>query len=282
MHAMQGQAILHCCGARALMHPQESKAMQFDDLKGKAVLVTGASRGIGAAVARGFAANGSNVAIHYRSGRAEAETLASELRRAHGVKAVALHGDFTQAAAPAQLVNAAARELGRLDVLVNNAGDVIGRWAITDFPEEALEQLYALNIRAVVMASRAAVPHLRARGGGAIIATSSISGRSGGGSGAILYAGTKGFVNAFTRGLAKELAPDNIRVNAVAPGVIMTDLQTRVTPQESIDASAAQTPQRRNGTSEECIGAFLYLASAEASSFVTGQVIEVNGGLLMP
>ena len=256
--------------------------MQFNDLKGKAVLVTGASRGIGAAVARGFAANGSDVAIHYRSGRKEAETLADELRRAYGAKAIALHADLTQAPAPAQLVNAAARELGRLDVLVNNAGDVVGRWAITDFPEAALEQLYALNIRAVVMASRAAVPHLRAQGGGAIIATSSISGRSGGGSGAILYAGTKGFVNAFTRGLAKELAPDNIRVNAVAPGVIITDLQTRVTPQESIDASAAQAPQRRNGSAEECVGAFLYLASAEASSFVTGQVIEVNGGLLMP
>ena len=139
-----------------------------------------------------------------------------------------------------------------------------------------------LNVRAVVAASRAAIPHLRRQGGGSIISTSSVAARTGGGPGATLYGATKGFVSTFTRGLAKELAGDRIRVNAVAPGVILTPLHERLTSAAQLRAMLAPVPLGRAGTSEECVGAYLYLASDTLSSYVTGQVIEVNGGVLTP
>jgi 3-oxoacyl-[acyl-carrier protein] reductase len=139
-----------------------------------------------------------------------------------------------------------------------------------------------LNMRAVVAASRAAIPHLRRRGGGSIISTSSVAARTGGGPGATLYGATKGFVSTFTRGLAKELASDRIRVNAVAPGVILTPLHERLSSEAQMRMMLTPVPLGRAGTSEECVGAYLYLASETLSSYVTGQIIEVNGGALTP
>jgi 3-oxoacyl-[acyl-carrier protein] reductase len=118
--------------------------------------------------------------------------------------------------------------------------------------------------------------------GGAIVNSSSLAARNGGGGGSMLYAGSKGFVSTFTRGLAKDVARDGIRVNAVAPGIIETDLQDKYTSRAVLEQLAAATPLGRNAPAEDCVGAYLFLASARMSGFVTGQVIEVNGGLLMP
>jgi 3-oxoacyl-[acyl-carrier protein] reductase len=176
----------------------------------------------------------------------------------------------------------AAAHFGRLDGLINNAGSVVGRVPFAESTDEQYEALINLNIRPVVAASRAVIPHFRKEGGGVIINTSSIAARHGGGPGAILYGATKGFVSTFTRGLAKELVSDRIRVNAVAPGVILTPLHERFTSAEQMRAMTATIPMGRPGSAEECVGAYLYLASESLSSYVTGQVLEVNGGQLMP
>ena len=185
-------------------------------------------------------------------------------------------------AAAAGAVDEAAGRLGGLDLLINNAGALVGRVAFADITDEMLDALLDTNIRSVVACSRAALPYLRQSGAGGIINTTSIAARNGSGPGAVIYASTKGFVSTMTRGLAKELASDGIRVNAVAPGIIQTPLHDRFTTPEQLNALAQSIPMGRLGSAEDCAGAFLWLASPTLSSYVTGQIIEVNGGQVMP
>jgi len=256
--------------------------VQFEDLKGKACLVTGASRGIGAAIARGLGHCGAHVAVHYRSGRNEAERVAADVAAAGG-KSVLIAGDVAERGGAGRVVEAAVAALGRLDILINNAGDQITRCPIVDTPDELFDRQIATNVRSVFEACRAGVRQMRAQGdGGVIINVGSIAGRTGGGIGSQIYAGAKAFVSTFSRSLAKEVAADRIRVNVLSPGVIATDMQDRVSTPAQIAATVASIPMGRVGTSDECVGTCLYLCSDAASSYVTGQVIEVNGGLLMP
>jgi 3-oxoacyl-[acyl-carrier protein] reductase len=190
--------------------------------------------------------------------------------------------DMTQAGEPARLVQEVQQHFGRIDVLVNNAGNVFDRKPFAEWSEEAFDAMLQLNVRSVVAMCRAVVPVFRGQGGGNIINVTSIAARNGGGPGVVLYAATKGFVSTLTRGLAKELVADRVRVNGVAPGVILTPLHDRHTPAATLEALRATIPMGRLGTADECAGAFLYLASDAMSAYVTGQILEVNGGQLMP
>lgn len=250
------------------------------DLKGKCVLITGSSTGIGASAARAFGAAGAKVAVHYNANGAKAEQVVADIRKAGGM-AVLIAGELSKRGVAEEVVNKAAQELGALHVLVNNAGSMIRRSNVEATDDDLLQALFDLNVRSVVAASRAATPHMRQAGGGSIINTTSIAARNGGAAGATLYAATKGFVSTFTRGLAKEVVKDKIRVNAVAPGVIATPFHERYTSKEVMAMLAATIPMGV-GESQDCDGAYLYLASAQMSGYVTGQVIEVNGGQLMP
>ncbi len=253
------------------------------DIVGKVCLVTGASRGIGAAAARGLGAAGASVAVHCRSGRAEALLVAADVERGGG-KAVVVEGDIAEPGTVDRLIAETVTRFGRLDILINNAGDQISRVDIADTPDELFDRHVAVNIRPVFAACRAAVRQFRRQEGkrGNIINVSSIAARTGGGGGSYIYAGAKGFISTFSRALAKELARDGIRVNVVSPGVIATDMQNRVTSPEQLGATALQIPMQYIGAPDDCTGAFLYLCSDRLSGYVTGQVIEVNGGLLMP
>jgi 3-oxoacyl-[acyl-carrier protein] reductase len=255
--------------------------MRISDLAGQAALVTGSSTGIGAAVARGFAAQGMRVAVHCHASREAAAALAAEITAAGG-ECILLQADLRGVAGCTQLVQQAAAAFGRLDVLVNNAGGVVQRKPLEEIDDALYDDIVNLNARSVFACSRAALPVMRAQGGGAIISTTSLAARSGGGSRSTLYAASKAFVSNFTRGLAKEVARHGIRVNAVAPGVIGKPEKGMTMPGHQIEASIRLTPMRRLGLPEECVGAYLFLASAALSGFITGQVLEVNGGLQMP
>ncbi|HYP72075.1 MAG TPA: glucose 1-dehydrogenase [Variovorax sp.] len=254
----------------------------MEDLKGKTALVTGASTGIGAAVAKAFAARGMHVAVHYNSSAGPAKEVVDAIAAAGG-KAFALKADVRDTDAIRQAVQEAQQKLGGIDVLVNNAGGLVQRVPIADMPDELFDEVLHLNARSVLAFCREVVPLMRAKGqGGSIINVSSVAARHGGGPGAYLYAGAKGFVSTATRGLAKELALESIRVNAVAPGVIQTPFHDRFSTPQMLESFRGTIPMGRIGEPDECVGAFLYLASAQMSGYVTGQILEVNGGQYMP
>lgn len=253
----------------------------MEDLRGKTALVTGASTGIGAAVAIAFAARGMRVAVHYNSS-ADAAAKVVETIRAAGGDAFALQADVRDTAAIRACAQQAAGQLGRIDVLVNNAGSLVQRVPIAEFDDALFDEVMHINARSVLAFSREVVPVMRGQGGGNIINVTSVAARTGGGPGAYLYAGAKGFVSTATHGLAKELVGDRIRVNAVAPGVIQTPFQDRFSTPAMLESFRTGIPMGRLGTADECVGAFLFLASEQLSGYVTGQVIEVNGGQYMP
>lgn len=254
----------------------------MDELRGKVCLVTGASRGIGAAVARGLGACGAQVAVHYRSGQTEAEAVAADIERAGG-RAAVVGADITERDAGARMVAATVEAFGRLDIAINNAGDQLVRRRVDDTPDELFDRHVAVNVWPTFDACRSAVRQFATQsGGGCIINVGSVAGRTGGGGGSSLYAGAKAFIATFSRALAKEVAEQGIRVNVVSPGVIATDMQNRVSTPEQIAGAVGQIPQQRIGQPADCVGTFLYLCCDRLSGYVTGQVIEVNGGLVMP
>ncbi|MCB1969474.1 MAG: SDR family oxidoreductase [Geminicoccaceae bacterium] len=241
-------------------------------LSGKRVLITGASRGIGAAAARAFAAAGAHLALHYNSDPGEASTV---------VHSCLLQGDFTRMADVRRVVQDAIAHLGGLDVLVNNAGHMVARIPLGDMSDADIDAVFDLNARSVIVACREALPALEASQG-SIVNVTSISARSGGSTGSSLYAASKGFVSTFTRSLANELAPRGIRVNAVSPGTISTRFHEIYSTPEKLEATRRKIPLQRLGTGDDCAGTFLYLASPKLGGYLTGQIVEVNGGSLMP
>ena len=258
--------------------------IKLADLDGKAVLITGASTGIGAALARAFAAQGAVVGLHYNASKAAAEALASDIMAAGG-KVHLIQADMSTGAGCRSAVDQAVAAMGRLDGLINNAGGMVRRVAYELATETDYDEIMDLNARSVLVTSNAASPHLKAAAmgvSGFIINTTSIAARNGAGGGAGLYGSSKAFVSNVTRGMAKELIAFGIRVNAVAPGVIDTPFHERYSTEVQMKAMVASVPQGRAGMAEDCVGAFLFLASAALSGYIIGQVIEVNGGQLMP
>jgi 3-oxoacyl-[acyl-carrier protein] reductase len=193
--------------------------MRITDLAGKAVLVTGASTGIGAAVAKGFAAQGARVAVHYNSSEAPALQVLEEIRAAGG-DAIALRADVRSVDACQSLVAEAQQRLGALDVLVNNAGGVVKRHPLHEIDDALYDEIVNLNARSVFACSRAAVPIMQAQGGGAIISTTSVAARTGGGSKSTLYAASKAFVSTFSRGFRERVSDGRRYVLMFAPKLL--------------------------------------------------------------
>jgi 3-oxoacyl-[acyl-carrier protein] reductase len=257
-----------------------AQPLLISDLAGKAVLITGASTGIGAALARAFAAQGARVGLHYNSSVDAAETLAREIRESGG-EVMLTRGDASRSGEMARVVGEAATAFGGLHGLINNAGGMVARVPYQEMTDAHYDAVMDLNARSVLAASAAAIPHLKANGG-FIINTTSIAARNGASNGAGIYGSSKAFVSNVTRGMAKELIPFGIRVNAVAPGVIDTPFHERYSTEAQLAAQLATVPQGRLGTADDCVGTYLFLASGMLSGYIIGQTIEVNGGQLMP
>ena len=252
----------------------------MEDLQSRRVLVTGASTGIGAAVARAFGERGAHVVLHYNRSAEAARSVADVLVQAGG-HADLVQGDLTRRGEAKRVVEAAATQLGGLDVLVNNAGSLVKRMPFTDIEDDLIDEVFDLNVRSVIAACQAAIPYLERQPGSSIINVGSIAGNDGGGAGSALYASSKAFIHNLTRHLARDLGAKGIRVNAVSPGVIDTPFHA-ATPPERMEAMRKSVVLGRIGVPEECTGAFLFLASPKLSGYITGQNIHVNGGQYMP
>ncbi|MEP2707581.1 MAG: SDR family oxidoreductase [Roseibium sp.] len=254
--------------------------ISLPEFAGKGILITGASTGIGAELARAFAAQGAKVGLHYNSSKEAAEALAAEIRSAGGTVEL-IRADASKPEELAAAIKDAASRLGGLYGLINNAGGMVRRVAYEEVTDKDYDEIMDLNARSILVASKAALPYLK-QDGGFVINTTSIAARNGAGGGAGLYGSSKSFVSNVTRGMAKEWIQYGIRVNAVSPGVITTPFHERYSTQAQLDAMLATVPQGRLGVASDCVGAFLFLASDLLAGYVIGQTIEVNGGQLMP
>jgi len=248
-------------------------------LDGRKALVTGGDSGIGAAVAIAYAREGADVAISYLPEEEEDARTVIALIEEAGLTAVAIPGDITSAAFCRELVATAVEQLGGLDILVNNAGKQQNQDDLLDITDEQFDETYKTNVYAMFWITKAALPHLAA--GSTIINTTSIQAYAPS-ENLVDYASTKGAINTFTKGLAQQLAPKGIRVNAVAPGPIWTPLQTAGgQPPEDLPDVGSETPLGRWGQPAELAPAYVFLASAE-SSYVIGETLNVNGGMPTP
>lgn len=245
-------------------------------LKNKVAIVTGGGRDIGRAVSKRLAAEGASVVVNFNSDEASAtETLRSI--EADGGKGILHRADVSSAEGANGLVAAAAEAFGKVDILVNLAGGLVGRQTLAEMDEAFFDRVMDLNFKSAFLVTKAALPHIP--DSGVIINIASQAGRDGGGPGASVYAASKGAMMSITRGWAKELGPRGIRVNAVCPGMISTRFHDDFTKPEGRTATAGNTPLRREGRPEEVANVVAFLAS-EDSSFLTGVNLDINGGLL--
>ena len=253
----------------------------MQDLRDKVVLITGASSGIGAAAALAFGRHGARVAVHYRSRQAEAEKIVAEIV-AGGSDAAAFQAEVADSASLDRLSADVHARFGRIDVLVNNAGGFVRRVLLAEASDALIDEVFHQNARSMIALGRSVIPLMRAQRQGCIINVTSQAARTGGSLGSGLYSSSKAFVSTYTRALAKELVAGRIRVNAVAPGVIDTPIHDGHTSPALFEQLRESIPMRRLGRADECAGAILFLASEDLASYVTGQIIEVNGGSVMP
>jgi 3-oxoacyl-[acyl-carrier protein] reductase len=244
-------------------------------MQGEWALITGASQGIGRATATKLAQNGVNLILHYHHHAEECMALAEELQRDYHVEVLTAFGDFARHDDVVKVGEEAIRH-APLTMVVNNAGSLIHRYRWSEMPLEYWDQCLALNLSSIYWLLRVLVPHLA--DGARIVNVSSVAADSGGGPGAFAYAAAKAGVNALTKGLAKELAPRNIRVNAVAPGTIDTGYHQQFSTLEGIQRTIAEhIPLKRLGLADECAELIVFLLSPR-SSFVTGAVYLIDGG----
>lgn len=255
--------------------------MHINRLSGKRALVTAGAQGIGAAISRHLLAAGCDVFIHYRSSGETAQAIAREAT-ALGRRGGSASADLTKAAEAEKLVADAVKFLGGLDLLVNNAGSIVARKTLAETDEAYWHEVMGLNFDSMRRVTKAAAPHLiaaaKAAGGSSIINISSLAGRKGGHPGSLAYSSSKGAVLTFTRGLANELGPHGVRVNAVAPGFIQgTSFHEKHTTAESAKVTVAGLPLGRSGSPDDIARGVVYLAG-EFDGFITGATLDINGG----
>lgn len=252
----------------------------MNSLKGKKALVTGGASGIGRAISLELSNMGADLIIHYHKSRELAESLAEQIRTSGG-KADVVQADLSEEKGVQILADFIFERWNNLDVLINNAGDLVGRYRLEDVRMDFYRKVVAVNLDSNVLVTRAMIPLLKRSGCASIVNLASLAERKGGHGGSIVYSMTKGAILTLTRALSVELAPYGIRVNAVAPGFILGSAFHAIhTSEESKQATIRDIPLKRAGTCEDVARAVAFLAS-EYDGFITGATLDINGGVYM-
>ena len=251
-----------------------------NEFTGKTAFITGASRGIGAASAIALARSGAaRVIIQYgRYEEGARKTL--DAVRAAGSEGETIQADLAWESGIDSCLAALKTTAPEVDILVNNAGSLVERAPLAKFTRDLYERVMNLNVKSVWELTQAVAPSMIAKGGGIIVNVSSIAARTGGGPGATVYAAAKAAVSAITKGVARELAPNGIRVNAISPGTVDNYFHEQFSTREMLDKVVQSTPLGRLATNEEMADAVVFLCS-DASRYIIGQTIELNGGMFM-
>jgi 3-oxoacyl-[acyl-carrier protein] reductase len=250
------------------------------ELLDKTVLITGASRGIGHATALAFLEAGvKRFCLHFNSHQEGIDALSASLR-SEGAEVHVLQADLALAEGTAKLVRDYRSLAIPADILINNAGALVQRAKLEEVTPELYDSVMHLNTRSMYFLTQAVAPDMASKGWGRIVNLSSIAARNGGGIGAAVYAASKAAVACFTKGLARELAPKGIRVNAVSPGTVDNYFHEKYSTRQMLDNVIAQTPAGRLGDNEEVADTIVFLCS-ESARYIHGQTIEINGGMYM-
>lgn len=250
---------------------------QLSDLT---VFITGASRGIGAATAHAFAHAGvRRFLLHYNSHRQGIDDVAARLK-GHGAESHLLQADLSLDSGIQLLVDRYRALEVSADILINNAGSLVKREKLPEYTPDLFDRVLNLNVKSAYFIAQAVAPGMIERGHGQIVNLSSIAARNGGGPGATIYAAAKASVACITKGLAKELAPKGIHVNAVSPGTVDNDFHVQFSNRQILDSMLAQTPAGKLGDNDEVADTIVFLCT-HPSRYIHGQTIEINGGMYM-
>lgn len=252
--------------------------MKLNKLKHKNILITAGAQGIGESITKHFIDQGGHVAIHYYSSSERAKELKA-YAVSKGLKAVIIKADLTQESEANLLIEKTIEALGGLDILINNAGSLVARKMLGEMNTEFWHKVMDINLTSMMFVTRAAAPHLSKNENSSIVNLASLAGRKGGHPGSLVYATSKGAILTFTRALSSELGPQGIRVNAVAPGLILgTSFHNTHTTKESAAETVAGIPIQRAGEASDVARAVVYLAS-EYDGFICGATLDINGGV---
>jgi len=252
--------------------------MIFDlkEFQNKKVIVTGSSTGIGFESAMEFLELGANVIFHGNNSIEDLEQRIKERSSSQNFKII--KADFTNLNQVNDFMNEATNHLEGLDILINNAGTMVGRYNLDTITENQFLEIFDLNAKSAFFTTQYASNIFKEQKSGCIVNVSTISARTGGSAGSSVYAASKAFVSGITRSLVSELSPYNVRINAISPGTITTKFHEQYSSPEKLENTRLKIPMKRLGTAIDCVGSVMFLSSEKMSGYITGQILEINGG----
>ena len=250
--------------------------LDITEFKNKKVIVTGSSTGIGFETGIEFLELGAKVVFH---GNRSIEDLDDRIKkRTANHNFAILKSDFTNLNEVENFMKSAIKELGGLNILINNAGTMVGRYNLNIIEEKQFLEIFDLNAKSAFFTTKFASDIFKEQKSGCIVNVSTISARTGGSAGSSVYAASKAFVSGITRSLVSELSPYNVRINAISPGTITTKFHEQYSSPEKLENTRLKIPMKRLGTAKDCVGSIIFLSSEKLSGYITGQILEINGG----